>query len=718
MRLAAAPKRIHRSPVARWSGRRVVENRFQTATPVAQIRHFAASRNLSQIRTGAQDESASKREETNQSSSGNSAQNKAHPLSTKMLEAAATAFASLLVLGTGFAAGGYLYHRFYKMLVLRKMEGAFQPGDPVLELAAIGKQMPNTIASSDDLAGEDHWILRDEQAKIDAIVDGTERGHYHLLIGEKGTGKSSMLLDAMKKVEGEGISMFEAHADLEIFRIRLGKALDFEFHEDYIGSYFSERGPRDSTALLDIERALNKLEKVALKRRKRIGRPLVLIVNAVHLLRDDEDGRDLLELLQQRAEQWAASNLVTVVFNSDDYWVYERLKVLATRMEVTSITDLPKAQAVTALSKYRQKYFQETPNLDILSEVYNRVGGRLTFLNRVARSKDMLKTCDNIAEIEKTWFLNQCWILGMEMDDDVMDQQKYASAAMVLALALVKAENELQSKLSLDGSHNIPQIPLHKARQIMTRADFIKEYDHVNLFTITSTANVRADSVPMQRAFRDICQEEGFEDHLEKTLQRISDIESLGRTREIVAKDLVLGGKYSIATKDGARRGERITEVTLEEKPEEEDENLAQFTNMQRANGLKLLQAANEYAARGFLSVNQYTERVAKRFPPSVLRTILEYCEPRSRSGGLPVNDVNPKSEEEENGSSDGDDESDEEEDEKGDDHGIEVRIATFKTQLTDLKSGVENTRLKVSFSNHVQVASAAVISCIQSSKK
>jgi hypothetical protein len=236
-----------------------------------------------------------------------------------MLEAAATAFASIVVLGTGFGLGGYLYHRFYKWLVLQKMENAFKPGDPVLELATLGKQMPNTIASSQGPEDEDHWILRDEQAKIDAIVSGTDRGHYHLLIGEKGTGKSSMLLDAMQKVNAEGVSMFEAHANSEIFRVRLGKALDFEFHEDYIGSYFSERGPRDTTALLDIERAFNKLEKIALKRRKRVGRPLVLIINSVHLLRDDDDGRDLLELLQQRAEQWAAANLVTVVFNSDDY---------------------------------------------------------------------------------------------------------------------------------------------------------------------------------------------------------------------------------------------------------------------------------------------------------------------------------------------------------------------------------------------------------------
>jgi hypothetical protein len=235
-----------------------------------------------------------------------------------MIESAATAFATIFVLGAGFAFGGFAYHKFYKWLVLRKMEGSFEPGDPVLELAAYGKQVPKSIASGQTAAvSEQHWIVRDEQTIIDNIVNGTEKGHYHLLIGEKGTGKSSMLLDAMKKVDGEGVSMFEAHADLEIFRVRLGKALDFEFHEDYIGSYFSERGPRESTALLDIERALNKLEKVALKRRYTVGRPLVLIVNAIHLMRDDHDAKDLLELLQQRAEQWAAANLVTMIFNSE-----------------------------------------------------------------------------------------------------------------------------------------------------------------------------------------------------------------------------------------------------------------------------------------------------------------------------------------------------------------------------------------------------------------
>lgn len=364
-------------------------------------------------------------------------------LGYKMLESAATSFASVLVLAVGFATAAYAYHRMYKVLQLQKMANAFEPGDPVLDLAAMGKGIHTNrhgrvvhddqarghgggADGDEESEGDDHWVQRPEQARVDAIVAGRERGHYHLLIGEKGTGKSSMLIEAMRKIDGEGVAMFEAHSDLEIFRIRLGKALDYEFHEDYIGGYFSEKGPRDTTALLDIERALNKLEKVALARRARVGRPLIMIINQLHLVRDDEDGRDLIELLQQRAEQWAAANLVTMVLNSDDYWVYERLKLLATRMEVTSVSDLPKASATAALKRYRARYFREILSDDLATKVYDRVGGRLSFLNRVAKSHDMLKTCDDIKEVEKTYFLNQCWILGADMDDDVMDQQKWA----------------------------------------------------------------------------------------------------------------------------------------------------------------------------------------------------------------------------------------------------------------------------------------------------
>lgn len=137
------------------------------------------------------------------------------------------------------------------------------------------------------------------------------------------------------------------------------------------------------------------------------------------------------------------------------------------------------------------------------------------------------------------------------MDDDVMDQQKFASSAMMLVKALVEMEKE---QLQPSESHQLPEVSLHKARQIMTRADFIQQYDHDNIFTIDYMGNVRADSVPMMNAFRDIVGEQGFPEFLEETMDRISDIESLGRTREVTLKDLWNGGKYNLKIKDGKGR--------------------------------------------------------------------------------------------------------------------------------------------------------------------
>ncbi|TGZ79190.1 hypothetical protein EX30DRAFT_342660 [Ascodesmis nigricans] len=487
----------------------------------------------------------------------------------KMFESAATTAASIFVLG--FA--GYAYHKYYKYIVLEKIDNAFDFGDPALKIAMAGhdqssadakpwyRNIFSTSKEHDPGGGgpnrevEAELIKLDEQERINHIVNGGISGHYYLLIGEKGTGKTSMLLHAMAETGGESVSMMEAHADPEIFRIRLGKALDFEFHEDYVGSLFSFRGPRETTAILDIERALNKLEKVALVRRKATGRPLVMIINGMHMVRDDDAGKDLLELLQQRAEAWAAAGLVTMIFNSDDYWVYERMKQYGSRLELISVRDLTKTNALITLRTLRaQKCKMEGYSMDehLFDKVYEMVGGRLAFLTKVAKSRDMIQKCEEICEMEKTWFLNKYWILGEGMDDDVMDQQKLASSACLLMKALVDLEQAQSgdNNVQPDGTHILPELPLHEARVAMTRADFIQQYDHDNVFTIDSRARVRADSVPMMNAFRQICGEDGFAQYLEETMERIGDIESLGRTRELTLKDLWNGGEYNWKVKD------------------------------------------------------------------------------------------------------------------------------------------------------------------------
>ena len=53
----------------------------------------------------------------------------------------------------------------------------------------------------------------------------------------------------MAEVDAEGISLCEAHPDMEVFRLRLGKALNFEFNEDTQTGLFQRRDPREGNGL-------------------------------------------------------------------------------------------------------------------------------------------------------------------------------------------------------------------------------------------------------------------------------------------------------------------------------------------------------------------------------------------------------------------------------------------------------------------------------------
>ena len=146
-----------------------------------------------------------------------------------------------------------------------------------------------------------------------------------------------------------------------------------------------------------------------------------------------------------------------------------------------------------------------------------------------------------------------------------MNQQKYASSAMILVKELVEMEKRQETNNDPEKGHILPELELYKARQVMTRAEFIQQYDHMNIFTIDSRCNVRADSVPMQKAFRAVVEEPGFDEYLEKTLERITDIESLGRTREITIKDLWHGGKYNMTIRDKKGNVQQVVSWDVEE---------------------------------------------------------------------------------------------------------------------------------------------------------
>lgn len=157
----------------------------------------------------------------------------------------------------------------------------------------------------------------------------------------------------------------------------------------------------------NVERALHKLEKALIRRRARTGRPAVIVMNNAHLLPRDEEGNKLLHLFQQRAEKWASAGVATFVFTSADYWVYDVLRKASNRMDTLTVKDLSRAQAYNVLRSCRKEYYGEAAaaelSNDILDQVYQIVGGRISLLNRMARRQDMIRAANQLVEDDLQW---------------------------------------------------------------------------------------------------------------------------------------------------------------------------------------------------------------------------------------------------------------------------------------------------------------------------
>ncbi|KAG8986753.1 hypothetical protein FRB90_003808 [Tulasnella sp. 427] len=429
--------------------------------------------------------------------------------------------------------GGVFYFEWYKANVIRKMEMAFEAGyDPALNLADHGiKTRASSRMQATDGVDWASDVRRDEQDVIDEIVHGMRHGHYILLMGSKGVGKTTMILDAMRRVEADGVAICEAHEDLEVFRLRLGKALNYEYNEDSQTGLFQRRDPREGGPRLDIERALNKLEKVALKMAAQRKKPLVLVINNCQLFDNAEETHQLLLQLQQKAESWAESHLITVVFRK-----------IQNRMRVIPVRDLHGTASLSALRHLRQQHFGKAEDDSVLLEVLKIVGGRLSRMNSLAREDNIVDAANRMLNNEKGWILSLIGLIP-DCDDDVMDEQKVAASSWTLLREFAKRFREKEAELKANAKPGevvmepeMPAISYYEVRQIMTRADFVDMLDHQNIINIDTDHMVRPDSMVVLRAAIEVVEEEGFDELLGGVKDRIDAIESLHRTRELTWK--------------------------------------------------------------------------------------------------------------------------------------------------------------------------------------
>ena len=93
----------------------------------------------------------------------------------------------------------------------------------------------------------------------------------------------------------------------------------------------------------------------------------------------------------------------------------------ASRMHVLSVYDLDGKEALQASVNIQRSSHRGKEALEVVREVVSIVGGRLSYLNRVAKARDMLGMANHLKTVEKGWLLSRIGLI-QDCDDDVMDE--------------------------------------------------------------------------------------------------------------------------------------------------------------------------------------------------------------------------------------------------------------------------------------------------------
>jgi hypothetical protein len=94
-------------------------------------------------------------------------------------------------------------------------------------------------------------------------------------------------------------------------------------------------------------------------------------------------------------------------------------------------------EAVAAVKRMHTNAGRSAESLEAYKSIVASVGGRLSYLKRVAHAKDMDAAARRLIAHEKGWLLSQIGLIP-DHDDDVMDEQKWSSCSWLLLREFVK----------------------------------------------------------------------------------------------------------------------------------------------------------------------------------------------------------------------------------------------------------------------------------------
>jgi hypothetical protein len=97
-----------------------------------------------------------------------------------------------------------------------------------------------------------------------------------------------------------------------------------------------------------------------------------------------------------------------------------------TAFQVLDVFDLTPDEAKGVCKQLRHHTSLPIPTEETLTQTLSMSGGRLAYLNRISKARDMVKMARHMLAVEKGWLLSRIGLI-QDCDDDVMDEVRPAN---------------------------------------------------------------------------------------------------------------------------------------------------------------------------------------------------------------------------------------------------------------------------------------------------
>lgn len=105
--------------------------------------------------------------------------------------------------------------------------------------------------------------------------------------------------------------------------------------------------------------------------------------------------------------------------------------LVITEFQVLTVYDLTPEEALGACRRMHHHVSLPVPVEDTLTQAISLLGGRLSYLNRVSRARDMVEMARHMLAVEKGWLLGRIGLIR-DCDDDVMDEVRFTDIGIRL----------------------------------------------------------------------------------------------------------------------------------------------------------------------------------------------------------------------------------------------------------------------------------------------